>query len=141
MTLMCLLSLLIPDPLILKLIVRLRTTNRLWGTFLLTVIGEETVPHLALWQPATALSGLMNCIDTRAILMTPSIYPSPLSFLSPFSQPLALLLHPPTVQRSLEEFRHTPSRGDTTWVCACVLLWTGVGFIAGSPHDLHRSVI
>lgn len=64
------------------------------------MIGGETVPHLAPWQQAMALSGLMNYIDTQAILMTLSIYPSPPLFPLPFSQPLALLLHPPTVQRS-----------------------------------------
>lgn len=42
------------------------------------------VPHLAPWQWAMALSGLMNYIDTQAILMTLSIDPSPLSFLSLF---------------------------------------------------------
>lgn len=42
------------------------------------------VPHLAPWQWAKALSDLMNYIDTQAILMTLSISPSPLSFLSLF---------------------------------------------------------
>lgn len=45
------------------------------------------VPHLGLWQQATALSDLMDYIDTPAILMTLSIYPSPLSFLSLFPSP------------------------------------------------------
>lgn len=63
------------------------------------------LPHLALWQQAMALSGLTDYADTQAILMTPSIYPSPLSFLS-LSQPLALVLHPPTVKISRADFCH-----------------------------------
>lgn len=85
--LLSLLSLLISIPSILILIARVRTTNRLWGMFPLTMIGEEKVPHLAPWQQAMALSSLMDYIDTLAILMTLSIYPSPLSFLSLFPSP------------------------------------------------------
>lgn len=121
MTLMCRLSLLISNPSISILIARARTTNRLWGTFPLTMIGEEKVPHLAPWQRATALSGLMNYIDTQAILMTPSIYPSPPLLPLPLSQPLALLLHPPTVQRSLVEFAHTQT--GCHYKCVCCSRW------------------
>lgn len=58
-----------------KLAVRDITTDSDWW---------GKVPHLAPWQQAMALSGLMNYIDTQAILMTLSIDPSPLSFLSLF---------------------------------------------------------
>lgn len=78
-------------PSILILIVRGRKTNRLEGgeegRLPLTVISEEKVPHLALWQQNESLSDLMDYIDTPAILMTLSIFPSPLSFLSLLPSP------------------------------------------------------
>lgn len=57
------------------------------GTLPRTVISEEKVPHLALWQQNEALSDLMDYIDTPVILMTLSIFPSPLSFLSLLPSP------------------------------------------------------
>lgn len=129
MTLMCLLSVLISFPSILILIARVRTTNRLWGTFPLTMIGEEKVPHLAPWQQAMALSGLMNYIDTQAILMTLSIYPSPLSFLSLFP---ALGLAPASSHSSkILSWVHTHPHWVSlrVCVCMCVLFYMGVGLL------------
>lgn len=70
------------------------------------------VPHLAPWQRATALSGLMNYIDTQAILMASSIYPSLLSFLSLFP---ALGLAPASSHCS-----HIQSWFLSLQVCVCV---------------------
>lgn len=75
------------------------------------------VPHLAPWQQAMALSGLMNYIDTQAILMTLSIYPSPLSFLSLFP---ALGLAPTSSHCSNIERWFLPL---LMCVCVCVCMF------------------
>ena len=117
-------------------IVRLRTTNWLRGTLSLTVIGEGEVPHLAPWQRATALSGLINCIDTQAILMTPSIYSSPLSFLSHLPSP-----SPWPCSCILPQFKYPELISVLTCVCVCVYVCVCDGNTAEPSHNLQRGVI
>lgn len=56
----------------------------------------------------------------------------------PFSQPLALLLHPPTVQRSLVEFTHTHTECHYVYVC---FVLHGSRFIAEPLYNLQWSMI
>lgn len=141
MTLMRLLSLLISDPLILILIVKSKNNKQ--------AVGDVSTDSDWWGNSATPCSlaaghGLISLDESHwhSSYLNDSVYLSiPPPFLSPLPQPLALLLHPPTIQRSRWSSRTHPRRMTPLWACA-PLLWTVVGFYCrGSPCKLQRSTI